>query len=36
MIKNFKIGKKDIGEKFQTFIVAEMSGNHSGKLKKRT
>ena len=25
MIKNFKIGKKDIGEKFQTFIVAEMS-----------
>ena len=33
MIKNFKIGKKDIGEKFQTFIVAEMSGNHSGKLK---
>ena len=33
MKKNFKIGNKDIGEDFKTFIVAEMSGNHSGKLK---
>ena len=33
MIKNFKIGNKDIGEDFKTFIVAEMSGNHYGKLK---
>ena len=29
---NFKIGKKFVGDNIQSFIVAEMSGNHSGKL----
>tara|TARA_Y100000590_G_scaffold213372_1_gene241790 strand:- start:55826 stop:56881 length:1056 start_codon:yes stop_codon:yes gene_type:complete len=33
MIKNFKIGNKNIGENFKSFVVAEMSGNHLGKLK---
>ena len=33
MSKNFKIGKKKIGYKYKTFIVAEISGNHGGKIK---
>ena len=33
MIKNFKIGKKKIGDKYSTFIVAEISGNHVGKIQ---
>tara|TARA_B100000686_G_C16736277_1_gene943770 strand:- start:352 stop:1407 length:1056 start_codon:yes stop_codon:yes gene_type:complete len=33
MIKKIKIGKFVIGEGCPTFIVAELSGNHNGKLK---
>ena len=33
MIKKIKIGKFTIGEDCPTFIVAELSGNHNGKLK---
>ena len=29
---NFKIGKKKIGDGYKSFVVAEMSANHSGKL----
>lgn len=28
--KNFKIGKKTVGQNEKTFIVAELSGNHNG------
>ena len=31
---NFKIGNKTIGENFGCFIVAEMSGNHNGDIRK--
>jgi len=33
MIKKIKIGRLTIGEGCPTFIVAELSGNHNGKLK---
>ena len=33
MFKNFKIGKKKIGDKYGTFIVAEISGNHGGQIQ---
>ena len=33
MIKKIKIGRFTIGEGCPTFIVAELSGNHNGKIK---
>jgi pseudaminic acid synthase len=33
MFKNFRIGKKKIGDKYGTFIVAEISGNHGGQIQ---
>ena len=33
MIKKIKIGRFTIGEGCSTFIVAELSGNHNGKIK---
>jgi pseudaminic acid synthase len=31
-LKSFKIGKKNIGENYPCFLVAELSGNHGGKI----
>ncbi|MBC7427484.1 MAG: pseudaminic acid synthase [Bacteriovorax sp.] len=33
-MKNFKIGRHEIGLGKSTFLVAEMSGNHGGKIEK--
>ena len=32
-LQSIKIGKKNIGDKYPCYIVAELSGNHNGKLK---
>ena len=32
--KEIKIGKKFIGDKYPCYLVAELSGNHNGKLSK--
>ena len=32
-IKSLKIGKRNIGDKYPCYVVAELSGNHNGKLK---
>ena len=31
---NFKIGKKKLGKNCKTFIVAELSGNHNGSIRR--